>query len=89
MMLIGFGSGFGYTIQPVLIAELYGVKHLGSIKSLVSALTVFGSAIGPVIVGCLMDLNFSIEIILFYFAFFCIISTILIRFGLRKDKLKI
>ena len=89
MMLIGFGSGFGYTIPPVLIAELYGVKHLGSIKSLVSALTVFGSAIGPVIVGGLMDLNFSIEIILFYFAFFCIISTILIRFGLRKDKLKI
>jgi len=63
---------------------MYGIKYLGSIKSLLSALTVFGSAIGPVIFGGLMDLNFKIETILIYFAIYSVISSFLFIFALQK-----
>ena len=89
MILIGLGSGFGYTAQPALIAEIYGVKYLGSIKSFVTSITVFGSAIGPVIMGSLMDLGFSIKAILIYFAIYAFISSILIRVALYKDIFKL
>ena len=88
MVLIGFGSGFGYTTPPVLIAELYGLENLGSIKSLYSSMIVFGSSIGPVIMGGLKDLNFSIEIILIYFSIYSFVSIILVRIVLHKEKLK-
>ena len=89
MILVGFGSSFGYTIPPVLIAELYGIKYIGSIKSLIAALTVFGSSIGPVIFGGLMDLGFKIESIMIYFALYCLLSTLLIRVALKNEKLKL
>jgi MFS family permease len=84
MFFLGASSGFTYTSHPAIIAEMYGIKYLGSIKSLLSALTVFGSAIGPVIFGGLMDLNFRIETILIYFTIYSVISTFLFIFALQK-----
>ena len=84
MFFLGASSGFTYTSHPAIIAEMYGTKYLGSIKSLLSALTVFGSAIGPIILGALMDLNFSIEVILIYFSIYSIVCTLLFIFALQK-----
>ena len=84
MFFLGDSSGFTYTSHPAIIAEMYGIKYLGSIKSLLSALTVFGSAIGPVIFGGLMDLNFKIETILTYFTIYSVISSFLFIFALQK-----
>jgi MFS family permease len=84
MFFLGTSSGFTYTSHPAIIAEMYGTKYLGSIKSLLSALTVFGSAIGPIILGSLMDLNFSIESILIYFSIYSIVCTLLFIFALQK-----
>jgi len=84
MFFLGTSSGFTYTSHPAIIAEMYGTKYLGSIKSLLSALTVFGSAIGPIILGALMDLNFSIESILIYFSIYSIVCTLLFIFALQK-----
>ena len=84
MFFLGTSSGFTYTSHPAIIAEMYGTKYLGSIKSLLSALTVFGSAIGPIILGALMDLNFSIEVILIYFSIYSIVCTLLFIFALQK-----
>ena len=84
MFFLGTSSGFTYTSHPAIIAEMYGTKYLGSIKSLLSALTVFGSAIGPIILGALLDLNFSIEVILIYFSIYSIVCTLLFIFALQK-----
>ena len=84
MFFLGASSGFTYTSHPAIIAEMYGTKYLGSIKSLLSSLTVFGSAIGPIILGALMDLNFSIEVILIYFSIYSIVCTLLFIFALQK-----
>ena len=42
-------------------AEIYGVKYMGSIKALTTALMVFSTAFGTAIFGILIDLGFSIE----------------------------
>ena len=84
MFFLGVSSGFTYTSHPAIIAELYGTKYLGSIKSLLSSLTVVGSAIGPVIFGGFMDLDVKVEIILFYFAVYSIFCTFLFIFALRN-----
>ena len=84
MFFLGASSGFTYTAHPAIIAEMYGTKYLGSIKSLLTSLTVLGSAIGPVIFGGLMDFNIKIELILIYFSLYCCISTIFFIFALRS-----
>tara|TARA_Y100001970_G_C14166687_1_gene821699 strand:- start:422 stop:1651 length:1230 start_codon:yes stop_codon:yes gene_type:complete len=84
MFFLGLSSGFTYTSHPAIIAELYGTQFLGSIKSLLSALTVFGSAIGPVIFGGLMDLDLTVEKILLYFSIYSLICTFLFIFALRN-----
>ena len=48
--------------------ELYGTGHLGAIKSLVASLGVFASALGPLIMGSLLDFGFSIGVICYIFA---------------------
>ena len=87
MFFLGASSGFTYTSHPAIIAEMYGTKYLGSIKSLFTSLTVLGSAIGPVIFGGLMDFNIKIETIFIYFSSYCCICTILFIFALRSKNI--
>ena len=87
MFFLGASSGFTYTSHPAIIAEMYGTKYLGSIKSLLTSLTVLGSAIGPVIFGGLMDFNIKIETIFIYFSLYCCIYTILFIFALRSKNI--
>ena len=87
MFFLGASSGFTYTSHPAIIAEMYGTKYLGSIKSLFTSLTVLGSAIGPVIFGGLLDLNIKIETIFIYFSSYCCICTILFIFALRSKNI--
>ncbi|MEE3288534.1 MAG: MFS transporter, partial [Pseudomonadota bacterium] len=56
MLLLGTQSGFYHTVTSALWAELYGVRHIGSIKSLYFSLSVLASALGPVLMGSLADL---------------------------------
>ena len=42
-------------------AEIYGVKYIGSIKALTTALMVFSTAFGTALFGFLIDKGFSIE----------------------------
>lgn len=57
----GLTAGTGLTLLGALWAELYGVLHLGAIRSLVWALVVFASAIAPALFGYLMDAGIRIE----------------------------
>ncbi len=67
-ILAGASSGLSMTAVAAMWPELYGTGHLGAIKSLVASLGVFASALGPVIMGSLLDLGFSTEVICYIFA---------------------
>jgi len=59
--LIGISNGFANVLGSSTWAELYGVKHIGSIKALTTALMVFATAFGTALFGVLIDFGFSIE----------------------------
>ncbi len=59
--LIGISNGFANVLGSSTWAEIYGVKHIGSIKALTTALMVFATAFGTALFGFLIDSGFSIE----------------------------
>jgi MFS family permease len=81
-ILIGINIGIAHTTVPAMWAEIYGVDNLGAINSLMSALGVFGSALGPVIVGVLMDKGMSIESVCLLFSAYTIFGAVLITAAL-------
>ncbi len=83
LCLMGITVGLGYTVLTSLWAEAYGPGHLGAIRAFAAALSSFSSALGPVIMGALMDVGVSVETICALFALFCIGATISMLFGLR------
>ena len=54
-LLIGASGSFCSNVRATVYAEMYGRKHLGSVQSVASSLTVFGSAIGPFPFGVARD----------------------------------
>jgi predicted MFS family arabinose efflux permease len=83
MVLLGLHVGFSQTSGSALIPELYGVEHLGSIKSMVSVLAVLSSAVGPVIIGMLIDRGLSIQTICILIASYVVLANILLAVSLR------
>lgn len=59
--MIGASAGAGGATSGAMWAELYGTKHLGSIRSLSMAAMVFASALGPGLTGSLIDLGIDFE----------------------------
>lgn len=84
LFLGGINSGLYFAGLTALWAELYGVRHLGAIKSTVGAISVFASALGPVTVGLMLDLGFPIETVCLCFAAYCLLATPLLMRALRR-----
>lgn len=59
MALLGVSWGFSSTLFGALWPEIYGSKHLGSIRALAVAVMVFASAMGPGLTGLLIDFGVS------------------------------
>jgi len=52
---LGLSNGVGSSLTGALLPTVYGVKHLGSVRSLVTTVMVVSTAIGPGITGLLID----------------------------------
>ena len=89
LILIGINVGVAHTAVSVMWAEIYGVAHLGAIKSLASALSVFASALGPVIAGTLMDLGVSIEQVCLIFSAYTVFGAVLIIVALTRPRVSV
>ena len=61
--LLGVSNGLANVLGSSTWAEIYGVKYIGSIKALTTALMVFSTAFGTAIFGYFIDLGLSIETI--------------------------
>ncbi|RPF74281.1 MAG: MFS transporter [Rickettsiales bacterium TMED289] len=78
--LIGVSNGLANVLGSSTWAEIYGVKHIGSIKALTTALMVFATAFGTALFGFLIDRGFSIEQIAIISAIYISISLISLFF---------
>ena len=83
LALLGLTSGLAFTGFSALWAELYGTGHLGAIRSLAGAISVFASALGPVLAGLMLDRGINMEFIGLGFAGYGLIATLLLMQALR------
>ena len=83
MFLQGISSGLYFTGLSALWAELYGPRHLGAIKSFTNAVMVFASALGPALVGSLLEWGMSFAAISLILAAFSVFATALLAYALR------
>ena len=82
--LIGISNGLANVLGSSTWAEIYGVKFIGSIKALTTALMVFSTAFGTALFGFLIDRGFSIEQIAMVSFVYILISLILLFFVRNK-----
>tara|TARA_B100001540_G_scaffold279246_1_gene267954 strand:- start:9 stop:545 length:537 start_codon:yes stop_codon:yes gene_type:complete len=82
--LIGISNGLANLLGSSIWAEIYGVKYIGSIKALTTALMVFATAFGTALFGIMIDNGFSIEKIAVVSGIYILVSVALLFF-IRKD----
>jgi len=82
--LIGISNGLANVLGSSTWAEIYGVKFIGSIKALTTALMVFSTAFGTALFGFFIDRGFSIEQIAMASFIYISVSLILLFFVRNK-----
>ena len=82
--LIGVSNGLANVLGSSTWAEIYGVKFIGSIKALTTALMVFSTAFGTALFGFFIDRGFSIEQIAMVSFIYISVSLILLFFVRNK-----
>jgi len=78
--LVGVSNGLANILGSSTWAEIYGVKYIGSIKALTTALMVFSTAFGTAVFGLLIDKGFTIESIAFVGGVYILLSLALLIF---------
>ncbi|MAS06419.1 MAG: MFS transporter [Ahrensia sp.] len=83
IFMAGMGVAFGVysVVFGAIWPELYGTRHLGAVKSLVTAIMVFVSAIGPGLSGWLIDAGVSLPSMIETMAIYAAVSAVLVAFA--------
>ena len=79
LLFMGFmGGAFGIyaTAFGAIWPELYGTRHLGSIKSMVTSFMVLSTAIGPGLSGWLIDAGISYPLMIAMMALYALLAAI-------------
>jgi MFS family permease len=77
MAILGISWGFSSTLFGAVWPEMYGTKHLGSVRSIITALMVFSTALGPGITGYLIDAGVSYPGQIVTMGIYCIFAAFL------------
>ena len=83
---MGISNGLANVLGSSTWAEIYGVKYIGSIKALTTAMMVFSTAFGTAAFGLIIDSGYSIEVIAMISSAYIIVANILIVVIKKKIK---
>lgn len=75
LAIMGLSSGMGNSLVSAFWAEHCGTRYLGGVKSLASAVMVFGSAIGPGITGFFIDLGIGFPTQMTWIAWYFVLAS--------------
>ena len=78
MFLIGVSYGFTSTLIGALWPEVYGIKNLGSVRSVAIAAMVAATAIGPGLTGYLIDRGVTLPTQMIYMSFWCLAACVVL-----------
>ena len=84
MALLGVSYGTSTTLFGALWPEIYGTKHLGSVRSIIVALMVLSSALGPGITGYLIDYGIPFPSQIIVMGFYCLAVSVVMLFVSRQ-----
>ena len=84
MGLLGCSYGMSSVLYGALWPELYGTQHLGSIRSVITALMVLSSALGPGVTGWLIDLEVDYPMQMLWLGAYCLVICLLMLPVRRK-----
>lgn len=86
MGLLGLSYGFSSTLFGSIWPEIYGTKHLGSIRAMTVAVLVFATAIGPGLAGYLIDLGVSFPMQIVVMGVYCFAACLVLIYVARRVK---
>ncbi len=75
MVLTGISYGMSSTLFGSLWPEIYGLEHLGAVRSVTISAAVFASAAGPGLTGTLIDRGFSLPTQMSFLGVYCLLAT--------------
>ncbi|RYH10882.1 MFS transporter [Tropicimonas sp. IMCC6043] len=84
MALIGLSMGANSTVPNAFWAEFYGTRNLGAIKSVATAVMVFGSAVGPVLTGGLIDAGVGFQFQLQMMGVYFLVTAGIVTLAMRR-----
>ncbi len=83
MVVQGVGNGIVGTVYGSIWPEVYGTKHLGAIRSLFMSLMVLFSALGPGVMGWMIDWGFSFTTQMYLFAGWSFVGAIALTYAAK------
>ncbi len=83
LVLTGITVGYQSTTTAPFWSEMYGNKHLGSIKSLGAAAMVFCTALSPILIGWQIDLGTGMETLALAAAAYIFVTSALAYYAYR------
>jgi len=84
MTLLGISAGVGSAVLGSIWPEVYGTRHLGAIRSVVMALMVLFSALGPGAMGWMIDFGVSLNSQFLGLGIYCTFATIAMAVAAQK-----
>jgi len=84
MGLVGLSYGFQHTLFGALWPEMYGLKHLGAIRSITIAMGVLATAVGPGLTGVLIDFDISYPAQIVAMGLYCLGAGLLMIYVSRR-----
>jgi len=85
LSLAGFAMGLSQSIKGAVLAEVYGTRYIGTIRSMYTAIGVLSTALSPVLIGWMLDAGWrfaSISLI----AALIVTGVIMLSFLLKTEK---
>ncbi|MFC8372911.1 MFS transporter [Streptomyces sp. NPDC057238] len=84
MALYGVTNGLSLTLFGAVWPEVYGTRHLGAIRSVVVAVLVFASALGPGAGGLLLDAGVGQPVQFVALGGYCLVASALVTPVVRR-----
>ena len=76
MLLLGISYGISSTLFGALWPEVYGVVHLGAIRSITVSAAVFATAAGPGLTGTLIDRGIDLPAQMMFLGIYCLLAAV-------------
>ena len=85
MVFIGITASLSSLTSTAMWAELYGVHHLGAIKSMITTMMVLSTAVGPVVIGSALENPANTKLFLIFSGLIILIFTFISFLAVSKS----